>query len=80
VLNVEQCFSNEQVKTLPVVAEVDHPLLGHERLLGPGVNMQRTQPGICSPAPEYGQHTDEVLAELGYSDEDIARFHREGVV
>jgi crotonobetainyl-CoA:carnitine CoA-transferase CaiB-like acyl-CoA transferase len=80
VLNVEQCFSNEQVKTLPVVAEVDHPLLGHERLLGPGVNMQRTQPGICSPAPEYGQHTDEILAELGYSDDDIARFHREGIV
>ena len=80
VLDVEQCFANEQVRTLPVIAEVDHPLLGHERLLGPGVNMQRTQPGICSAAPEHGQHTDEILAELGYSAEDIARFRREGVV
>src|SRR5207253_5125349 len=43
VLDVEQCFANEQVRTLPVIAEVDHPLLGHERLLGPGVNTQRTQ-------------------------------------
>jgi crotonobetainyl-CoA:carnitine CoA-transferase CaiB-like acyl-CoA transferase len=80
VLNVAQCFSNEQVLALPVVAEVDHPLLGRERLLGPGVNMERTQPRVCSPAPESGQHTDELLAELGYSSDDIARFHHEGVV
>ena len=63
-----------------MVAEVDHPLLGRQKLLGPGVNMERTQPRICSPTPEQGQHTEEVLEELGYSAEDIARFHREGVV
>jgi len=80
VLNVEECFANEQVQTLPMVAEVDHPLLGRQKLLGPGVNMERTQPRICSPTPEQGQHTEEVLEELGYSAEDIARFHREGVV
>jgi formyl-CoA transferase len=80
VLNVEQCFANEQVKTLPVIAEVDHPVLGHERLLGPGVNMQRTQPRVCTPAPEHGQHTDEILTEFGYSAEQIKQFHEDGVV
>jgi crotonobetainyl-CoA:carnitine CoA-transferase CaiB-like acyl-CoA transferase len=80
VLNVEQCFANEQVQTLPVVAEVDHPVLGHQKLLGPGVNLERTPPGICSPTPEHGEHTDEVLGELGYSSEDVARLHRDGVV
>jgi formyl-CoA transferase len=80
VLNVEQCFANEQVKTLPVVAEVDHPGLGHQRLLGPGVNMERTPPKVCAPTPEFGQHTDEVLEELGYAADEIAQFHREGVV
>jgi formyl-CoA transferase len=79
VLNVEECFANEQVRTLPVVAEVDHPLLGHQRLLGPGVNMERTQPRVCSPTPEHGQHTDELLGELGYTADEISRFHREGV-
>jgi formyl-CoA transferase len=79
VLNVAECFANEQVQTLPVVAEVEHPVLGRERLLGPGVNMERTQPAVCSPAPEHGQHTDEILAELGYSAEEIARLHTQHV-
>jgi len=78
VLNVEQCFSNEQVQTLPMVAEVDNPKYGRQKLLGPGVNMQRTQPRLCTATPEHGQHTDEVLAELGYSAEDVTRLHREG--
>jgi crotonobetainyl-CoA:carnitine CoA-transferase CaiB-like acyl-CoA transferase len=79
VLNVEQCFANEQVQTLPVVAQVENPALGRVRLLGPGVNMQRTPPRVCTPAPEHGEHTDEILAELGYSSEEIEQFHREGV-
>jgi formyl-CoA transferase len=79
VLNVEQCFANEQVQTLPMVAEVDNPHLGRQRLLGPGVNMTRTQPRICTPAPEHGQHTDEILTQLGYEAEEIARFHRDGI-
>ena len=80
VLNVEECFANEQVQTLPVVAEVEHPILGHQRLLAPGVNLERTPARVCSPTPERGEHTDEVLLEFGYSAEDIARFHSEGVV
>jgi len=79
VLNVEQCFANEQVQTLPVVAEVEHPVLGRERLLGPGVNMERTPPRVCTAAPEHGEHTDAILAELGYTPEEVARLHREGI-
>ena len=80
VLNVEECFANEQVRTLPMVWEVEHPVLGTERILGPGVQMERTPPRICSAAPEHGEHTDDVLSALGYSDEEIARLHSEGVV
>lgn len=80
VLNVEECFDNGQVRTLPVVAEVDHPVLGRQRLLGPGVNMERTPPRVCTASPEHGQHTDAVLGELGYSAEEIDRLHAAGIV
>lgn len=80
VLDVQQCFENEQVQTLPVTAPVEHPLLGTITLLGHGVNLERTPPRIHSPTPELGQHTGEVLHELGYRDDEIAAFRQEGVV
>lgn len=80
ILNVQECFDNEQVKTLPVTATVESPVLGKLTLLASGVNLERTPPRVRSAAPELGQHTDEVLAELGYKTEEVAALRREGVV
>jgi formyl-CoA transferase len=80
VLNVKECFENEQVKTLPMAQKVEHPRLGTLTLLGSGVNLERTPSGIRSPAPDLGQHTDEILDQLGYSAEQIAALRTEGVV
>jgi crotonobetainyl-CoA:carnitine CoA-transferase CaiB-like acyl-CoA transferase len=81
VLNVEECFDNEQVGTLPVAhAQVEHPSLGTLRLVGPGVNLERTPSGLRSAAPESGEHTDEILRELGLTDEDIADLRRRELV
>jgi crotonobetainyl-CoA:carnitine CoA-transferase CaiB-like acyl-CoA transferase len=80
VLNVQQCFEDEQVQMLPVSAKVEHALLGTLTLLGHGVNLDRTPPSIRSATPEHGQHTEQVLQELGYADDDIAALRQERVI
>ncbi|MDE3077074.1 MAG: CoA transferase [Chloroflexota bacterium] len=80
ILNVKQCFDNEQVRTLPLTAQVQHPRLGPLAVVGQGVNLERTPPRHRSAAPDLGEHTDEILAQLGYSAAEVAAFRQAGVV
>jgi crotonobetainyl-CoA:carnitine CoA-transferase CaiB-like acyl-CoA transferase len=50
------------------------------KLQGHPVQFSGTPSRISSPAPELGQHTEEVLLEAGYSREEIARFREEKVI
>ena len=58
----------------------DHPIYGTMEIMASPVNMSRTPATIRMPAPEFSQHTEEVLLEEGYSWEDIGRFKEEGVI
>lgn len=60
--------------------EVDHPLVGPIKLVASPVKFSETPATIRSTAPELGQHTEEVLLELGYSWDDITKFKEEGVI
>jgi crotonobetainyl-CoA:carnitine CoA-transferase CaiB-like acyl-CoA transferase len=58
----------------------DHPNYGPIEIMASPVNMSETPASIRRPAPEFSQHTEEVLLEEGYSWEDIERFREEGVI
>ena len=80
ILNVKEVFENEQIRHLGLAQPVSHPKLGELRVQAPGVNLARTPGTIRTSAPELGEHTDEVLGELGYSPDDVEALRRDAVV
>ena len=80
ILDVPQAFDDPQARTLPVVGEVESPKLGRLKISGHGVNLERTPARMRSAAPERGEHTDEILREVGFVDAEIAALRRAGAV
>ena len=80
IYRVDQCFADPQVATLQMDPTVDHPTLGEVRVVGQAVKMARTPQRMRAPTPELGQHSEEILGELGYDAEGIAALRAEGVV
>ncbi len=58
-------FADPQVRARDMVVEVEHPVAGPTRLVGIPVKLSETPGAVCRPAPTLGQHTAEVLGELG---------------
>jgi crotonobetainyl-CoA:carnitine CoA-transferase CaiB-like acyl-CoA transferase len=80
ILNVREVFGDEQVQHLGLAQPVTHPERGEIRVQGLPVALSRTPGMIRWAAPTHGQHTEEILAELGYSPEEIAELRRDGAV
>ena len=76
---VEELFDHPQVLQNNMIADVRHRDLGTVRLAGPLVAFGET-PLKAGPLPALGEHTDEVLAELGYGREHIDRWRKDGVI
>lgn len=71
--NYAQVFADPQIRARGLVVDTEHPRLGHMRTLGAPVKMSLTPPMAGRRAPLLGEHTDEVLREIGYDSADIAR-------
>ncbi len=80
ILNVKEVFEDEQIRHLRLATKIEHPRLGEQTVQNLPVTLSRTPGAVVSASPALGQHTDEVLAELGYSKEEIAVLHRDGAV
>ncbi len=78
VLDMEQVWSNEQVQARFMDVELKHPAAGAVRHIGLAAKLYSTPGRMDWPAPTMGQHTDEVLAEAGYSAAEIAELRSSG--
>src|SRR5947207_543077 len=80
IYKMDEVFADPQVKHLQVAAEVSHPRLGKYKILSQAVKLSRTPATLKTATPDLGQHTDEILAEIGYDAAAIKRLRGEGVV
>jgi len=72
VLDLDEALDSELVREREMVIEMEQPGLGTIRQLGVPLKMSRTPGDPTRPAPAFGEHTAAVLAEAGYSEEEIA--------
>jgi crotonobetainyl-CoA:carnitine CoA-transferase CaiB-like acyl-CoA transferase len=75
-----EVFADPQVLAREMVVETDHPALGRIRALGSPIKMSATPPNVTRRAPQLGEHTSEVLAEAGFSSEEIATLRGVGAI
>jgi len=61
-------------------SEIDHPIAGPLKLVTTPLNFRQNPASLRLPAPEVGQHTEEILLDLGYTWDDIAQLKEQGVI
>jgi crotonobetainyl-CoA:carnitine CoA-transferase CaiB-like acyl-CoA transferase len=76
----DQVFTDPHVLQREMVVEVKHPVAGLTRVLGVPVKLSETPGAIRRPAPILGEHTAEILTELGYGAKDQERLKAAGVI
>jgi crotonobetainyl-CoA:carnitine CoA-transferase CaiB-like acyl-CoA transferase len=72
VYTYDQTLADPQVLARRMVVDIDHPRIGPMKMLGLPLKSGGELTRIRTPAPVLGQHTREVLAELGYAEADAA--------
>lgn len=80
VYSVPQVVEDPQVKHLGVVASVATAEQPERRYITQPMTLSRTPANVVTQAPGWGEHTDEVLGEIGLTDAEIADLHERGVV
>ena len=80
VNTVQQVMEDAQTAARSMIERVVHPKLGEIPVVGTPVKFSRMKAGVRTPAPQQGEHTDQVLAEYGYSSADIAALRAKKVV
>lgn len=77
---LEEVFEDPQVQYLDMPVELNHPQMGLVRLSGSAIRLSETPISHRLAPPTLGEHTEEILRELGYDDGMIERWRQRGVI
>ena len=73
-------FADPQIVAREMIVDVDHPTLGRVKALGSPIKMSATPPDPSRRAPLLGEHTNEVLLEAGFRQDEIDQCRRAGAI
>jgi crotonobetainyl-CoA:carnitine CoA-transferase CaiB-like acyl-CoA transferase len=80
IADVATAFASPEAAALDMTVEVEHPAFGVLRQVGIPLRFASTPGAIRTPPPLLGEHTDEVLREVGYSSAEVASLRDRGIV
>ena len=80
VMDLAEAFADPQVQAQEMVVEIDHPGHGPVRMTGFPIKLSATPARLQRPAPALGEHTDQVLTDLGYDPARIAALRANRIV
>ncbi len=80
VNTLESLHEDPQVIENALLVESEHPVAGRTRMPRPVASFDATPATIRRPAPTLGEHTDEILSELGFGAQEIRALHQQGVL
>lgn len=80
VLDTPQALSHPQTIARGMVVETEHPTAGKVKGLGLPIRFSNSRGDSQRPAPMLGQHTEEVLLEIGFSQQEVAKLREENAV
>jgi crotonobetainyl-CoA:carnitine CoA-transferase CaiB-like acyl-CoA transferase len=80
ILERHELLTDPQIAANELIEEVDHPQVGRIRHTRPAARFDRTAARVRGFAPTLGQHTDEVLAELGLQESELAALRAAGTI
>jgi crotonobetainyl-CoA:carnitine CoA-transferase CaiB-like acyl-CoA transferase len=78
--DISQVFALEQVRHLGLAQPMDSQERGKTEVVGQPILMSRSKASVRRPPPTLGQHTGEILAEIGYGAEDVKKLAKDGVI